>query len=316
MRRLPQGNRGLDSIIQTTNLSKRFASLVAVDRLNLTVRRGEIFGLVGPDGAGKTTTIRMLCGILAPSEGQASVAGYDVISQSEQIKARIGYMSQRFNLYGDLSVKENLSFFADIYQVPRQVREKRAVELLAFSRLTGYQHRRAEYLSGGMKQKLALACTLIHEPEILFLDEPTTGVDPLSRREFWRILYGLLRRGVTIFVSTPYMDEAERCSTVGFMAHGRLLVCGTPDKLKALLGKAILELKGRPREITQQVARQTPGVEDAQVFGDLLHLVVSDAASARSRLELSLRAAGVEVVTLRQIPPSMEDVFMNLTVRP
>jgi ABC-2 type transport system ATP-binding protein len=229
------------------------------------------------------------------------------------VKQRIGYMSQRFSLYGDLTVSENLDFFADIFRVSADFRTKRKAELLAFSRLTEYQNRRAEHLSGGMKQKLALACTLIHQPEVLFLDEPTTGVDPVSRREFWQILYDLLRQGVTILVSTPYMDEAERCSHVGFMSKGRVLVTGTPDELKSLLRKEVLELRGRPRKVTQQVARQTDGVEDVQIFGDTLHLIVIDAVSAQERLRAKLTEAGVEVVTLRQIKPAMEDVFMSLS---
>jgi ABC-2 type transport system ATP-binding protein len=303
----------MDYVVIVQGLTKQFHNLVAVDHVHLQVERGEIFGLVGPDGAGKTTTIRMLCGLLVPSEGRATVAGCDVVADPEAVKQRIGYMSQRFSLYGDLTVSENLDFFADIFRVSADFRTKRKAELLAFSRLTEYQNRRAEHLSGGMKQKLALACTLIHQPEVLFLDEPTTGVDPVSRREFWQILYDLLRQGVTILVSTPYMDEAERCSHVGFMSKGRVLVTGTPDELKSLLRKEVLELRGRPRKVTQQVARQTDGVEDVQIFGDTLHLIVIDAVSAQERLRAKLTEAGVEVVTLRQIKPAMEDVFMSLS---
>ena len=300
-------------IVETLDLTKRFGPTVAVDGLNLQVRRGEIFGLVGPDGAGKTTTIRMLCGVLAPTSGGGTVVGFDLVRQSEAIKERIGYMSQRFSLYGDLTVRENLDFFANIYQVPRAVREQKATELLAFSRLSAFQSRRAEHLSGGMQKKLALACTLIHEPELLLLDEPTTGVDPVSRREFWHILYELLRRGVSILVSTPYMDEAERCNTVGFLAEGRLLVAGVPEKLKGLMAKGIIELRGVPRKVAQAVARSTPGVEDVQIFGDMLHLVVGDAEAVTAQLRAELTAQGVEIITLRTIRPSMEDVFVSLT---
>src|SRR5512132_2966858 len=234
--------------IETRGLTKQYRGSTAVDGIDLRAPRGQIYGLVGPDGAGKTTTIRMLCGIIAPTAGQAIVAGYPVLTQPEQVIARIGYMSQKFTLYGDLTVRENLDFFAEMHGVSRQERDTRAVRLLEFSRLAEYQSRRAENLSGGMKQKLALACTLIHRPEVLFLDEPTTGVDPVSRREFWKILYDLLREGVTLFVATPYMDEAERCARVGFLSSGKFLAEGTPEELKRRLVYQIVELRARPRE--------------------------------------------------------------------
>jgi ABC-2 type transport system ATP-binding protein len=306
--------------IETHQLTKRFRGPAdhtqpAVDHLDLTVPSDQLFGLVGPDGAGKTTTIRMLCGVLSPTGGEGQVAGFDIVKQVERVRARIGYMPQAFSLYPDLSVRENLVFFADIYGVPARQRDERMRELLTFSRLTGFQSRRAEHLSGGMKKKLALACTLIHEPEVLFLDEPTTGVDPVSRRELWRILYDLLARGVTIFVSTPYMDEAERCSSVGFLYKGRLLVMGTPTELEQQLDYSLIELKGRPRKVTQAVARQTEGVADVQIFGDRLHLSVMDVEGTMARLTTVLTDAGVEIIVLRSIGVSMEDVFMSLTRR-
>ena len=300
--------------IDARALTRRFKETVAVVGLSLDVPVGGLFGLVGADGAGKSTLIRMLATVLAPTSGDADIFGHSIVHDAHAIKGRIGYMSQRFSLYGDLSVRENILFFADVYRVPQDVRARRLAELLAFSRLTDFQGRRAEHLSGGMKQKLALACTLIHQPEVLFLDEPTTGVDPVSRREFWRILYDLLKRGVTLFVSTPYMDEAERCNTVGFLAQGRLLVSGAPAELKSRLANGeMLELKGLPRKVTGEIARRTAGVQDVQIFGDRLHIRVDDAATAMPRVRESLTQAGVEIVTLRQIKPSMEDVFVSLS---
>lgn len=303
-----------DLAVSTHGLTKRFGEILAVDHLNLEVVKGHIFGLVGPDGAGKTTTIRMLCGIIQPTEGTATVAGQDVVRYPERVKERIGYMSQRFSLYGDLTVRENILLFADLFGVPARQREPRIKALLAFSRLEPFLDRRAEFLSGGMKQKLALCCTLIHEPEILFLDEPTTGVDPVSRREFWKILYGLLVRGVTIFVSTPYMDEAERCNTVAFMSQGRILATGTPDELKAAIDKQVLAVRGTPRKVTRQVVLGTPGIEDLQTMGDVLHLIVHDADAVASELERALKAQNVEIHTLKKVKPSMEDVFLQLNV--
>jgi len=304
--------------IDTHDLTKIFRAAgggqnVAVDRMNLAVRRGELFGLVGPDGAGKTTTIRMLCAIMEPTAGSATVLGYDIVRQAENIKERIGYMSQRFNLYTELTVAENIRLFADLFGVARQEREKRLLRLLEFSRLGPFQGRRAGQLSGGMKQKLALSCTLIHEPLLLLLDEPTTGVDPVSRREFWKILYELLSGGVTILVSTSYMDEAERCNRVAFLYAGRVLAVGTPNELKAMIKTQILELKGRPRGRTQQIVRGLDFVRDVQIFGDLLHLGVADAEAAMPALRSALESQGVEIAMLRPIAPSMEDVFMELS---
>ncbi len=222
-----------DDAITITGLRKTFNGLTAVDGIDLQVRRGEIFGLVGPDGAGKTTTMRLLAGLLDPDAGGARVAGFDVQRQTEAMKRQIGYMPQRFSLYGDLTVAENMRFFATIYQVPRAERLARQQRLLEFSRLEPFLKRQAQFLSGGMKQKLALACVLMHTPQVLFLDEPTTGVDPVSRRDFWKILYSLLQEGVTLFVSTPYMDEAERCTRVALMNRGRIIFCGTPARGEA-----------------------------------------------------------------------------------
>ncbi|MCX7839421.1 MAG: ABC transporter ATP-binding protein [Anaerolineae bacterium] len=304
-----------DYAIEIQQLTRRFGALTAVDHLDLQVSRGEIFGLVGPDGAGKTTTLRMLCGAIEPTEGTARVAGFDVVKQIEQVRVRLGYMPQAFSLYPDLSVRENLNFFADLYDVPAARRAKRMTQLLEFSRLTEFQNRRAEHLSGGMKKKLALACTLIHEPQVLLLDEPTTGVDPVSRRELWRILYDLIRERVTILVTTPYMDEAERCNRVGFLMNGRLLHIGTPTDLIQLPQRAVIELKARPRKVMQTVARQVEGIESVQIFGDRLHILATNPDAVCAQLDARLKAEGAQVLTLRTIRPSMEDVFMHLAER-
>ena len=299
-------------VIETRQLAKRFKKMTAVHRLDLSVKRGEVFGLLGPDGAGKTTTIRMLCAIMDPSEGYAHVAGFDTVREPEKIKRRIGYMAQQFSLYGDLTVMENLAFFADIFEVGRREREERVERLLAFARLTEFKGRRAAHLSGGMQKKLALACTLIHQPEIIFLDEPTTGVDPVSRREFWDILTELHLEGVTLFVSTPYMDEAERCSRVGLMFEGSMIVCDTPERIKALVEGELLELRpDRLREASQLIAA-LPGVLEIQTYGDLLHVFVDDAARRTSALEEALSGAGIVVRGLRQTRPRMEEAFISL----
>jgi ABC-2 type transport system ATP-binding protein len=301
-----------DLIIETRGLTKRFGRLTAVDHLDLAVKRGSIFGLVGPDGAGKTTTLRMLCGAMAPTSGTALVAGFDVVRQTELARLQLGYMPQSFSLYPDLSVQENLEFFANIYEVPPALRQARMDKLLEFSRLADFRGRRSEHLSGGMKKKLALACTLIHEPRVLLLDEPTTGVDPVSRRELWHILYELLRSGVTVLVTTPYMDEAERCNRVGFLMAGRLLVSGTPSELADLPKRMVIELKARPRKVMQAVARGAAGVDNIQIFGDRLHLLAVDPAAVMAGLREALEREGAQILTLRIVRPSMEDVFMHL----
>ena len=299
-------------VIETHDLTKQFKSVTAVDRLNLSVEKGEIFGLLGPDGAGKTTTIRMLCAIMDPTAGSASVAGFDTQGEPEQIKKRIGYMPQQFSLYGDLTVDENLTFFADIFQVGRKVRRERKQELLSFARLTDFRSRRATHLSGGMQKKLALACTLIHQPEVIFLDEPTTGVDPVSRREFWDILTELHLEGVTLFVSTPYMDEAERCSRVALMFEGDLIICDEPGRIKGLVEGELLELRPDQLRRASRLIQSLPGVLEVQTYGDLLHVFVDDAAARIPMLQDSLRDAEVKVQGLRQTRPRMEEAFISL----
>ncbi len=296
--------------ISARGLGRRFRDLWAVRDLNIDVRRGEIFGLVGPDGAGKTTTMRLLSGILAPTEGDATVAGHSIRTDEEAIKARIGYMSQRFGLYGDLSVEENLRFYADLYEVSRKEREPAEERLLGFSNLTPYRKRLARDLSGGMKQKLGLACALIHRPEVLFLDEPTNGVDPVSRRDFWRILYGMLKEGVTIFVSTAYLDEAERCTRVGMMDQGRLVLCDTPGNLKAGVGGILIELEVADPRAAADALAGVFGASRVSIFGRKLH-VLAPGEDAIALAEQALGRAGATVIAHRRIAPSLEDVFIN-----
>ncbi len=314
------------TVIQTDSLTRRFGQLLAVDRLDLAVQRGEIFGLVGPDGAGKTTTIRMLAAIMDPSSGRATVAGCDTVRQPAAIKRRIGYMAQQFNLYGDLSVQENLDFYADIFGVRGRQRRERSERLLRFARLTEFTQRRAGALSGGMKKKLALACALIHQPEILYLDEPTTGVDPVARREFWDILAELHGQGVTILVSTPYMDEAERCSRVGLMYHGRLVMCAAPERIKQEVSGDLVELRpaalagvalagiGLLRRADATTAR-LPGVLETMAYGDLMHLFVDNAALRMPQVEAALAAQGIAAADMRLAQPRMEEAFISLIRR-
>jgi ABC-2 type transport system ATP-binding protein len=309
-------------VIQTENLTRKFGNLVAVDCLNLEIKRGEIFGLVGPDGAGKTTTIRMLAAIMDPTAGSASVAGFDTVKQAEDIKHRIGYMAQQFNLYGDLSVQENLDFFADIFSVRGRERKERIAQLLQFARLTEFTSRRAGHLSGGMKKKLALACSLIHRPEILYLDEPTTGVDPVSRREFWDILSDLHIEGVTILVSTPYMDEAERCSRVGLMYQGQLIVCDSPKQVKGLIEGDLIELRPVAKDRGVGLMRRAEasvtslsGVLEVQTYGDLLHIFVDDAAQRTPQVRAALATQSIHATDLRQTHARMEEAFISLIRR-
>ena len=298
--------------IRTENLTKVFDSFTAVDQLNLSVADGEIFGLVGPDGAGKTTTMRLLTAIMDPTAGEGWVSGHHTVREAEAIKEEIGYMSQRFGLYPDLTVMENIDFYADIYGVPRKGRAAKIDRLLSFSNLTPFKKRHAGNLSGGMKQKLGLACALIHTPKVLFLDEPTNGVDPVSRRDFWRILYQLLREKVTIFVSTAYLDEAERCSRVGLIHKGKLLAVGTPDELKRLMRGTILEIRAAiPRRATV-VLRKKLGADSVSLFGDKVHVVTAAPEKAASDIERILGREGLEFVGVRPIEPALEDVFVSV----
>ncbi len=302
--------------IMAEGLRRHFGRVAAVDDVSFDVRPGEVFGLVGPDGAGKTTLLRILAGVLDADGGRALVAGADVREDPELLRSRIGYMPQAFSLYRDLTVKENLRFFAEAYQVPPREMPARFQRLLAFSRLGPFQQSLAEYLSGGMRQKLALACTMIHEPGVLLLDEPTTGVDPVSRREFWAILYKLNRRGTTVLVATPYMDEADRCTRIGFIFGGRLLSVATPAEMKARMRGQVLEIVAEPRRKALSAVRGLEMVETGSVFGDTLHLTVIDPAAAEPLVRSAMEGAGVEVRSIRVTRPSLEDVFISLMARP
>jgi len=298
--------------IHAAGLRRTFDDLVAVAGLDLTVAEGEIFGLVGPDGAGKTTIMRMLTGLLPPTGGTAAVAGCDVVREAERLKAHIGYMSQRFGLYADLTVMENIEFYADIYGVPGRGRAEKTERLLGFSNLTPFKQRLAGNLSGGMKQKLGLACALIHTPRVLFLDEPTNGVDPVSRRDFWRILYQLVRERVTIFVSTAYLDEAERCNRLALLHQGRLLGLGTPEEVKALMPGALLEVRTAAPRRTAALLREHLAGATVGLFGDRVHVAVGDTAAAESAIRRLVAAAGFDLESIRPIAPSLEDVFVSV----
>ncbi len=299
--------------VEITHLNKSFGQIQAVRDVSLSVSPGEIFGLVGPDGAGKTTLIRMLCTIYRPDSGSASVFGHDVVRQAEDIRRQIGYLSQRFSLYGDLTVSENIDFFAEIHGVRNFAGRKQ--ELLEFMRLDRFADRLAERLSGGMKQKLALACTLIHTPQIIFLDEPSTGVDPVSRRDFWWIISNLQKDGLTIFVTTPYMDEAERCQRVALMNAGSILMCDTPQAIKNTLNKQLIEVVCRDVRQARAVIQSLPGVTEVQTFGDRLHVAGSSAVSV-AVVKNALNQTGIEVVDARLIPPTLEDAFIHYLLNP
>jgi len=301
-----------DLIITTTGLTKTFRDTRAVDALSLTINSGELFGLVGPDGAGKTTTLRLLAGLLSLSDGEATIAGYDLRKQSESIKKHIGYMAQQFSLYAELTVLENLRFFAEIYDVPKEEIAERTKNLLRFARLTEFTNRRAGHLSGGMQKKLALACTLIHEPKILLLDEPTTGVDPISRREFWDILTNLYLNGTTIIVSTPYMDEADRCSRVGLMYEGKLVICDSPRKIKAELPGEMVEFLTDEWQKAKTLVENLPGVLETQTYGEALHLLVDDGNKRLKQITKTLSKNGIKFRGARVAPIRMEEAFISL----
>jgi len=301
----------LPPVITATGLSRSFGALTAVNKLDLSINRGELYGLVGPDGAGKSTTMRLLTGIMAPTSGEAWVAGFPVLTEAERIKEKIGYMSQRFGLYEDLTVKENILFYADIYEVAQQERQARIELLLGFSNLTPFVDRLAGKLSGGMKQKLGLACALIHTPEILFLDEPTNGVDPVSRRDFWRILYDLLRDGVTIFLSTSYLDEAERCGRIGLMHRGKIIIEDQPRKVRTALALPMMEVWTDKVRTAGEIARTARGVSSVSVYGDRLHIGLERKEDADAVLGMLARE-GISIQDHREILPSLEDVFIAM----
>lgn len=297
--------------IKTSNLTKVFGDNIAVNQLNLEIKKGELFGIVGPDGAGKTTTMRLLTAIMKPSSGEAWVSGHSILHEEEQIKEKIGYMSQRFGLYEDLTVMENIDFYADLYGVPQKERPLRVERLLGFSNLTPFKDRLAGNLSGGMKQKLGIACALIHTPEVLFLDEPTSGVDPVSRRDLWKILYDLLREGITIFVSTAYLDEAERCTRIGLIHKGNILMIDEPAKVKAAITTPMIEISSPYARKARDMVSTIDGVQSVSIYGDRLHIAVRD-REVVSVIMGVLRSQGIEIQGQREIAPSLEDVFISM----
>jgi drug efflux transport system ATP-binding protein len=294
-------------------MTRRYGALVAAGDVSFAVERGQMFGLIGPDGAGKTTTLRVILGLLRAHAGRVRTCGLDPIAESADLSRRVGYLSQRFSLYGDLSVDENIAFFADVHGV-RGWRQRRD-ELLELLRMTPFRQRLAERLSGGMKQKLALACTLVHTPELLVLDEPTTGVDPVSRRDFWKILAKLQRDGLTLLVTTPYLDEAERCQRIALMDRGRLLNVSTPDAVRATAAGAIVEVLAEPKRRAIELLAARPEVREVEAFGERLHATLPGVAheaagAAAASLAEALRTAGLHVTSVRSVAPSLEDVFI------
>ena len=292
-------------------LTKRFGDFVAVNAISLEVAKGEIFGFLGPNGAGKSTTIRMLCGLLAPTSGKASVAGLDVGSEPEQVKRAIGYMSQKFSLYEDLTVEENINFYSGIYQIPKEKKSPRKEWVLSMAGLQEHRNTRTGLLPGGWKQRLSLGCALLHEPPVLFLDEPTSGVDPNSRRAFWELIYETAAGGVTVFVTTHYMEEAEYCDRLALIYRGEIIAAGTPGELKgSFMRDQVLRVTcGSPQEALERIAGLA-GVRDVALFGRDLHVVTPDAAAAESSIRKAL--AGLQIETLERITPSLEDVFVSL----
>lgn len=306
----------MERAIETKQLKKQYKSqpedIFAIQGISLEVPRGQLFGLIGPDGAGKTTTIRILSTAMKPSSGFAKIGGFDIDSQPEDARLLIGYMPQAFSLYPDLTVIENLDFFADIQGVSGSHKKERIGELLAFSRLDRFQKRRSEHLSGGMRKKLALACALIHEPKVLLLDEPTTGVDPVSRRELWQIISEVLLQGVTVLVSTPYMDEAERCHKVGILNEGQILTMGSPKELTGQLPYHMMEIVARPRRITRQVINSTEGILAWRPVGDRIRMAVEEPDKVEKKLWSAFKKADGEIRILRRAKPIMDDVFIHL----
>jgi ABC-2 type transport system ATP-binding protein len=302
-----------DRAVETHELVKAFGSFVAVDRVSLQVNKGEIFGFLGPNGAGKSTTIRMLCGLLTPTSGRALVKGLDVAVKPEEVRSNIGYMSQKFSLYDDLTVEQNIDFFAGMYGVPQKIRRERKQYALEMADLTDRRDAMTATLSGGWKQRLALGCAILHDPPILFLDEPTSGVDPIARGAFWDLIREMARTGHTIFVSTHYMDEAEYCHRLALMYRGRVIALGAPEDLRAgLSAHTLLQLETSAPLDTMRTLERIPGIGDIAVFGGGLHVSVNSLEPAVEAIRIHLAAKGIEIRRLERIPPSLEDVFVAL----
>jgi len=303
---------GAGPSLQATGLTKRFGTLTAVDRLSFAVSPGEIFGLVGPDGAGKTTAMRMFASVMRPDAGSIIIDGIDVLAHPEKTKHHVSYMPQRFGLYEDLTVEENIRFYADLFEVPRKLWQTRAESMLAASDMTQFRHRLAGQLSGGMKQKLGLTCSLVHTPRVLLLDEPTTGVDPLSRREFWQILYSLRAEGVAMLISTAYLDEAERCDRLALLHAGKMMYCDTPANLKSRMPGGMLEvISPDPRKV-REIVRSLAGVQGVLLVGNGAHVHVDDAPRRTPQLAQALSAAGVQATRVAEVAPTIEDLFIAL----
>jgi ABC-2 type transport system ATP-binding protein len=297
--------------VNIESLTKRFGDFVAVDNINLTVKRGEVFGFLGPNGAGKSTTIKMLCGLLLPTSGNGFVGGYDIMKESEEIKKTIGYMSQKFSLYDDLTVEENISFFSGIYGVSNSRKKERMEWVLEMAGLKDRKDAITRTLPGGFKQRLALGCAVLHEPPIIFLDEPTSGVDPISRRNFWNLIYDMSKAGTTIFVTTHYMDEADYCDRLALIYRGKIIAEGTPNELRReYMKQNVLEIEV-DRFVEAMEILQREGIE-AAIFGNLLHAVVADARSGIPRVKRILESSNIRVAGIEKIPPSLEDVFVTL----
>jgi len=305
--------------VELTNVAKKYDQVAALRDVSMSVEEGEMFGLIGPDGAGKTTAIRLMCGLLKPDAGTVRILGRDPVKDHRHVTQTIGYLSQRFSLYGDLSSDENIAFFAEIHGLnmrDRAIRDRRE-RLLELTQLVKFRDRLAEQLSGGMKQKLALACTLVHEPRIILLDEPTTGVDPVSRREFWKLLSEFLAQGITILMATPYLDEAERCSRVALLHEGELVALDTPARLRADLPGVVMEVIAADRDRATSVLERLPGVDAVQLFGERTHvrLAAGTPMSDVEQLSAALKSAGLSVESVRRVPASLEDVFIDKVAR-
>jgi ABC-2 type transport system ATP-binding protein len=299
-------------VVQASGLTRKFGELTAVNQFNVEVARGEVFGLVGPDGAGKTTTLRMMCGLIDPTGGTVSVAGFDVARNPDAVKDRIGYMAQRFGMYGDLTVQENMFFYADLFDVTGRERDDLMNKLLSMTRMDPFRSRPAAKLSGGMKQKLALMCTLLHRPEVLFLDEPTNGVDPVSRRDFWAILYQLVKDGMTVFVSTAYLDEAEHCDRVGLMDHGKLIHVASPEAIKKAVPEACYEIRSANNRAVRDLLANQAGVLSADPSGATVHVFADRQLVTTSSIERIVAGNGLGAAAIREIVPSLEDMFIAL----
>ena len=299
------------AIVEIENVQKSFAEVKALNSVSLRIEQGEVFCLLGPDGAGKTTLLRMLAGVMSPDSGALRILGNDIVADIEAAKQYIGYLSQRFSLYPDLSVSENIDFYARLFKIRRDEGEQRKKRLLEFSRLGPYSKRRAKHLSGGMKQKLALSCALVHTPRLLILDEPTTGVDPISRREFWKILYDLLAEGLTIIFASPYMDEAERANRVALLYNGEIITCDSPDNLKARYKNELAELITDNNRQARDILQKQYDPDKVVFFGDKLHIKISNYSDESARIKQNLEAHSINIVSLEQIAPGMEDIFID-----